>query len=225
MEIQYGLQIGVKFNSDGTPIKYPGNTVIADVGKENPAYAVLHQISSRLRQVKFNDCFIFLPENSYHVTIIRGMNDNVRKSGFWPPELALDTPMDQVDDYFATAAGAVPVSADIRMKFVRLQINGDDVRVCLKPADMEQEQLLKDYRSQVAQRLGFQLPGHDEYIYHVTMAYILKLPGSEYQHQLHEIEESINSCLREQDCFYLSRPCLAYYNDMMQFHPQRFPRM
>lgn len=224
MEAEYGLQIGVKFDLDGAPLKYPGNTVIADVRKDNPAYAVLDQTSSRLRQMDFSECFIFLPEDSYHVTIIRGMNDQVRKPGFWPPKLPLDTPMDQVDDYFEAAAGPVPVPEDVRMKFVRLQINEDDVRVCVKPADGEQEQTLKDYRSQVAHSLGFQLPGHNEYVYHITLAYLLKLPGAEYQQELHRIEESINSCLKEQDCFYLSRPYLAYYNDMMQFHPQRFPR-
>lgn len=224
METEYGLQVGVKFDLNGAPLKYPGNTVIADVRKENPAYGVLNRTGRILKQADFGECFIFLPEDSYHVTIIRGINDNVRKPGFWPPALPLDTPMDQVDDYFEVSAGPVPVPQNVRMKFVRLQINEEDVRMCVKPADTEQEQILKDYRSQVAQSLGFQLPGHSEYVYHITLAYLLKLPCAEGWTELRRIEEKVGDCLREQDCFYLSRPYLAYYDDMMQFYPQRFPR-
>ena len=38
--MRYGLQIGLKFDQGGKPLYYPGNTVIADVEKDNPAYDV-----------------------------------------------------------------------------------------------------------------------------------------------------------------------------------------
>ena len=42
--MRYGLQIGLKFDQGGKPLYYPGNTVIADVEKDNPAYDVIHQV-------------------------------------------------------------------------------------------------------------------------------------------------------------------------------------
>lgn len=221
METHYGLQIGVKFNYDGTPVRYQGNSIITDIQKENPAYDVFHKISRKLKHSEFSKNLIFLPEASYHVTIIRGINDNVRKPGFWPPGLDIDAPIEKVDEYFAAAAGAVPVWTNIKMKFNSLHINDDDVRVCLDPADSGQDQILKTYRNQVARRLGFQLPGHDEYIYHVTLAYILKSPGEDNRKELDQIVKEVNDFLKAQSGFYLSAPYPAYYNDMMHFYSKR----
>lgn len=224
MGSHYGLQIGVKFNFDGTPIRYPGNSIIADIQKETPAYAVLHHISRQLKHSEFSKCLILLPETSYHVTIIRGMNDNVRKAEFWPPMLAMDTPMEKVDEYFAAAAGEVSVFKSIRMKYMMLHINDEDVRVCLEPADQLQNKILKNYRNQVADHLGYRLPGHENYTCHVTLAYILKSLLTEYPKEVDQIVKGVNAYLKEQNEFYLSTPYLAYYNDMMQFHSQRLPR-
>ena len=60
--MRYGLQIGLKFDQGGKPLYYPGNTVIADVEKDNPAYDVIHQVHVMLDCEKLAKFFIFLPE-------------------------------------------------------------------------------------------------------------------------------------------------------------------
>ena len=107
--MRYGLQIGLKFDQGGKPLYYPGNTVIADVEKDNPAYDVIHQVHVMLDCEKLAKFFIFLPEDSYHMTVIRGMNDKVREDGFWPPLLDRIDSIKLVDQYFEERVNHVPV--------------------------------------------------------------------------------------------------------------------
>ena len=222
--MRYGLQIGLKFDQGGKPLYYPGNTVIADVEKDNPAYDVIHQVHVMLDCEKLAKFFIFLPEDSYHMTVIRGMNDKVREDGFWPPLLDRKDSMKLVDQYFEDRVKQVPVPEEIHMCFDHLSIDDHDVRVCLKPSDEKEDQKLRAYRDAVADALGFRLPGHEEYTYHITVAYMQYIPEQEEKKLVKEKVRLADQFLKEQPEFYLSAPKASFYNDMLNFYPHRIER-
>lgn len=222
--MKYGLQIGYKFNQDGTPRKYPGNTIIADVEPSNPAYPVIRKLKDILSRGKLGEAFIFMPEDSYHVTIIRGMNDYVREPEFWPSVLPLDMPMTAVDDYFEEKASQVKSPERIHMKFDHVKIDDYDVRICLKPWDEIQEREIKEYRDQIADKIGLRLPGHDSYTYHITLAYVLWIPEGDCRMEMERREEEMDALLEKQDGFWLSAPRIRFYDDMMNFYTHRIPR-
>ena len=222
--MRYGLQIGLKFDQGGKPLYYPGNTVIADVEKDNPAYDVIHQVHVMLDCEKLTKFFIFLPEDSYHMTVIRGMNDKVREDGFWPPLLDRKDSMKLVDQYFEDRVKQVPVPEEIHMRFDHLSIDDHDVRVCLKPSDEKENQKLRAYRDAVADALGFRLPGHEEYTYHITVAYMQYIPEQEEKKLVKEKVRLADQFLKEQPEFYLSAPKASFYNDMLNFYPYRIER-
>lgn len=223
-KLRYGLQIGFKFNEDGSPKKYPGNTVIADVSPGNPAYEVIKAMGRHLAEGELGENLIFLPEDSYHMTVIRGVNDYVRQPEYWPPEIPENLPMSQVDDFFEERVKAVPVPDCITMRFHEIRIDEYDVRLCLKPLDEQEETKLRTYRDQVAERLGFRLPGHDEYTYHVTLAYVLWIPEGVLQSEMEERVGKLNEELSAMSPFSLSAPRIAFYDDMMNFYSERIPR-
>ncbi len=222
--MNYGMQIGYKFNQDGTPRKYPGNTIIADVKSSNPAYPIIGKLRRELSEEVWGKSFIFLPEDSYHVTIIRGMNDYVRESEYWPLSLPLDAPMTEVDDYFVENASRVNVPKRIHMKFGKVKIDDHDVRICLTPWDEEQDRILREYRDEVAEKIGLRLPGHDSYTYHITLAYVLWIPEEHCRREMGKKIEEMNVFLARQDGFWLSSPQIRFYNDMLNFYTQRIPR-
>ena len=224
-QMKYGLQIGLKFNQDGSPKKYPGNTVIADVNPDNPAYPVIRGLRGILEEGELGRCYIFLPEDSYHVTIIRGLNDYVRDAAFWPAELPADLPMEQVDDYFVSRAGTVEVPEKIHMRFSHVRIDDHDVRICLEPWDPQEETRLRRYRDEVASRLGLWLPGHDTYTYHITLAYVRTIPEGDCRREQERRVSRMDACLKNQDGFFLSSPRIAFYDDMLRFESQRIPRV
>lgn len=222
--MKYGLQIGYKFNKDGSPRKYPGNTIIADVEPSNPAYPVIRQLKVKLSEGDLGKAFIFMPEDSYHVTIIRGMNDYVRQPEYWPSALPLDAPMTAVDDYFEEKASVVKAPERIHMRFDRVKIDDYDVRICLTPWDQAQDEELRAYRDQVADQIGLRLPGHDTYTYHITLAYMLWLPDGQDRAEMEERVREMDAYLKDQEDFWLSSPKIRFYDDMMIFYTHRIPR-
>lgn len=220
----YGDQIGKKFEADGSARRYPGNTVIADVRPGCGAYDVMTQLRQMAIDAGFARSMILLPEDSYHMTVLRGVNDLVRTDAFWPSALAKDAPMDAVDDYMAAAVSRADMPGSIRMKFRGIRVNGEDFRVLLSPADEAQQAVLRAFRDQAADEIGLRLPGHDEYTYHITLAYTLLIPEGEEAHRLAALVAEMEELIKGQPPFETTPPYMAYYDDMLAFHAERIQR-
>ena len=122
MSAGFGTQIGRKFHKDGTAACYPGNTVIADVCPGNHAYDVMTACLQMLRDAHVDKLFIQLPQDSYHMTVIRGVNDLVRDKAYWPAGLPANAAMDAADAYMHDAVESVKNPGAIRMRFDRALI-------------------------------------------------------------------------------------------------------
>lgn len=130
----YGEQIGKKFEPDGSPRWYPGNTVIADVTAGSSGYVAMTRVREMALASGIGDTLILLPEDSYHMTVLRGLNDQVRTDAFWPAALPKDAPMSAVDDYVSRAVARVPMPGPARMRFAGVRVDAADFRVLLAPA-------------------------------------------------------------------------------------------
>jgi len=215
--MRYGTQIGFKFHEDGTAARYPSNTVIADVRPGNPAYDVMTACLRMLREAGLDGLFIRLPEDSYHMTVIRGVNDLVRSARYWPDALNPDAPMEAVDAYMRAAVQRVPGTGALRMRFDCAVITAEDFRIRLTPADEAQARVLARYRDAVADSVGLRLPGHDEYRYHMTLAYTWRLPDEAQAASIRMLADRMNALLRRQGEIVLDEPHFAWYRDMLSF--------
>lgn len=220
----YGSQIGKKFEPDGSARCYPGNTVIADVRPGCGAYTVMTQLRQMVVDVGFAESMILLPEDSYHMTVIRGMNDQVRTDAFWPPALRRDAPMTEVDDYLTAAIASVPMPGPIRMRFRGIQVNEEDFRVLLSPADDEQMQIIRRFRDAAADAIGLRLPGHDAYTCHITLAYTRIVPEGKDAVRLQALTDEMARLILAQPVFETTRPYTAYYDNMLAFSAGRIQR-
>ena len=221
----YGKEVGRKFYEDGSARRYPGNTVVADVTPEYTGYGVMTNLLQMVEEAGFDKThLIMLPKDSYHMTVIRGLNDQVRKDGFWPENLSRDIPMEEVDDYISAAVGRVKMLGKIRMKFDKVTISTECVKAVLLPADDEQATVLKNFRDNVADEIGLRLPKHDEYVYHITLAYVRVVPEGDDDVRMKELICKMNEYVSVQPAFDITPPYMAYYNDMLAFSPVRLPR-
>ena len=224
MKDMYGDQIGKKFEADGRARRYPGNTVIADVRPGCVAYDVMTHLRQMAIDAGFAKSMILLPEDSYHMTVIRGLNDQVRTDAFWPAALAKDAPMTAVDDYVSAAVASVEMPGSIRMKFRGVRVNSEDFRVLLSPADEEQMLIIRRFRDAAADAIGLRLPGHDEYTCHITLAYTLTVPEGEKAERLAELVREMEGYIGHQPVFETTPPYMAYYDDMLAFSASRIQR-
>lgn len=219
--MRQGEQIGVKFNADGTPRMYPGNTVISDVRAGNPAHALMLAVRQSLIDAGLAALFILLPEGSYHMTVIRGLNDLVREDAYWPAALGKDASLMEMDAYVSRAVASVKNPGPIAMAFDHVRVDGADVRVCLRPLGAAQDAVLRRYRDRVADALGLRLPGHDGYTYHLTLAYTLRLPEGGEAARLARWTAEADAMLAKAPAFETTPPYMAYYHNMEAFSPVR----
>ena len=220
----YGTAIGLKFFENGEIRTYHGNTVVADVTPECPAYNVMVTLRQMVIDAGLDSHLILLPEDSYHMTVIRGVNDQIRDDAHWPKGLAKDTPMTEVDDYITAAVTSVEMPTRMRMKFHKAVLNNGDLKIVVVPVDEEQNRILREYRNNVANAIGLFLPGHDNYRFHITLAYVRVIAEGEDMARMEAMLEKMNSLIENRPAFDITEPYMAYYKDMLAFSPTRLPR-
>lgn len=222
--MKYGKNIGAKFYEDGSVRRYPGNTCVADVTPACSAYEVMLKIRRIFEKAGLGDHYIFLPEDSYHMTVIRGLNDQVRKEGYWPECLAKDTPMDKVDDHVAAAITGAGIPDGARMKFREITASDSCVIVRLDPADEEQNTILRSFRDRAAKNIGLFLPKHETYDFHISLAYTRIIPQGDAALALEHTLQEVNKMLQAAPAFVTTPPYMAFYDDMYAFSPSRISR-
>ena len=220
----YGSTVGKKFYEDGTVRRYPGNTVVADILPGNPAYEVMCRLRQMVIESGMDEYLTLLPEDSYHMTVIQGVNDQVRKANHWPKALPLDAPMTQVDDYVSAAFLKVGLPGPARMRFDAVNISTGACIIRLHPADEAQEKLLWEFRDKAADQLGLRLPNHDNYRFHISLGYVRVIPKGEAAEKLEQLKAQINDYIADQPEFTTAAPYMAYYSDMYAFSPVRIAR-
>ena len=91
--------IGRKFNPDGSVRFFPGNTVISKLHEDSEIYPLISRISRSFREVQGRK-YAYLPEHSFHMTVIQGVCDEDRKAELWSRHLSLETPLEETDVFF-----------------------------------------------------------------------------------------------------------------------------
>lgn len=222
--MKYGNNIGRKFFENGEARAFHGNTVVADVPAGSDAYGVMTALRDMVIEEGFESHLILLPADSYHMTVIRGVNDQVRKEGYWPPNLPFDMPMELVDDYMEAAIRSVEMPQTVMMKFDRVKLSESDIEVLLLPADEEQNRKLRTYRDRAADAIGFRLPKHEEYRFHITLAYVRLVAEGEDAARMGRLVEAMNAHIANRPAFEITDPYVAFYKDMLKFSPERIQR-
>ena len=221
--MMYGKEIGRKFNEDGTARHFMGNTVVADVTPECDAYPVMQKLRQMVIEEGFDYNYILLPEDSYHMTVLGGLNDQSRLD-FWPQALAPDASMVEADDHVTEAVKRVGLPGKAKMKFDSVGAGKGCVIIRLVPVNEEQEAILRGFRDRCAEAMGVFRPKHAEYRFHISLAYTRILPEGEEELRWKQLVAKMDAFLKEQPPFETTEPYMAYFNDMLYFSPVRVPR-
>ena len=191
--MEYGATIGKKFYEDGSVRRYPGNTVVADILPGCPAYDVMATLRQWVMDEGLAEYMILMPEDSYHMTLFRGLNDQVREAPYWPAVLPKDMPMTKVDDRVSAAVEKAGLPGPARMKFDSISVSKTCMIVRLQPADEEQNRILRQFRDRGAENVGVFFPKHENYTFHITLAYTRIVPEGEREKEKDALLQKRNS--------------------------------
>jgi len=218
MQENYTAEVGQKFHADGSVRTYPGNTVICFVDSVDHAsiFKRLVWLQDQLRSRPWHSKFALLPPSSFHMTVMDLLCDHQRHPAYWSNRLPLTMDISETDSFFKAQVSAIPAPSTLRMKCNRLpEFN---MYVELESADDETEQALRRYRNAIADVTGVRFPEHDQYKFHISLAYQLIHLTPEEKVERQALYTRLTDIVQQSNKpFVLNAPQLVFFDNMFQF--------
>lgn len=174
--------VGSKFDAEGRVLPFAGNTVICHLpqqGEYAGPFRGLLDIYRELPRHDFARKLTLLPPSSYHMTVFGGANDRQRIARNWPADISLNVPIDEctrllngrLEDFELGSTSPIRM----RVALDESPMEERPLKIRLTAVDAAQERRLRDLRDRLAVRLRLRSPTHDNYEFHITLAYIYRL--------------------------------------------------
>ncbi|KAK0940844.1 hypothetical protein LTR48_002563 [Friedmanniomyces endolithicus] len=214
---QYPRWIGHKFNPDGQIMPYPGNTVLSPLDPASALHRSLQGLLNDLQQQDFASLYTFLSPSSWHMTTYEGISDQIRLRNSWPADLPANSSLKACHAYVATRLADFKhgLGADIQMEVAGFESLAEGIALKLVPANSGGERALRDLRDRLSQRLGMRHPGHDNYSFHMGLAYLLRHLSEGEEANIAKFLRGWHAKLPQS--FELAVPEYCVYDDMLSF--------
>ncbi len=212
--------VGNKFHADGTVRFYPGNTVICHLDAQQAFHTHLVDFCQRLKQLGFAQKLTFLPPETYHVTLICGIDDQMRGVHGWPRDLPLDAPLAVGHAFFAARLRTFCLRErpPYRLCAADFKPTGSDLVLNLQAASAPEAYRLRRLRSDLADTLGLPVP---KLTLHFTLGYLVAWLTSQEEHRL-QLEKLafLERVCRDGLLIELGLPEYCQFRDMFHFERQ-----
>lgn len=211
---QYTSNVGEKFHADGSARQYPGNTIICFGDPNSIAFHHASWIQDQLAKLPFAEKFTLLPRSSFHMTVFELLCDQVRVPGQWSEYLPLQTPLIETDEFFIQRLASLEAPMNFRMKYSSLRIN-PGIAILVDPIDTE---AIRTYRNELSDITGIRSPHHDDYVFHISLAYQTIALNDEELKVLNHLKDTVDDKMKQQfGIFESGPPQLTFFNDMHRF--------
>lgn len=203
-----------KFTEQGEPKRYIGNTIVSFFEKEAAIFKEAILTQNKLKQSPMSDFLVFLPTDSFHMTVISLAREIDRGTEYWSQRLDENMPFPEVDKKLAKIVAEIPFPEDVEMTIDHVSFT----KINLVPANEESKRKLLAYRDTVAERTGILHLGHDDYHFHISLTYLLHEIPADMREDADEILAQITAELKESiQTFTVSKADFVIFNDMMDY--------
>lgn len=211
-------RLGIRFDEDGAFLPEAGNTVVCQVIPGSPTEAALSHFQTALAALPHADLFAFTPLESWHMTVFEGIVETRRLPDHWPAGLDPQAPLPDV-----TAAMADRLHGFAPLPTPRMAITAaTPFGLSLQGATPQDEALARLWRDRLAAALGLRRPGHADYGFHITLAYIKRaIPAPALPLWRAALTDWTLRLQREIAQLDLAPPAFCTFADMCAFPPLR----
>jgi len=224
MVTRFMMSVGKKFHADSSVRFFPGNTIVCMLREDSEVFHRAKSMRLSLQERSIASCLAFLPDGSLHMTALEGVCDQKREVSFWTNKLPLDCSLADVDAFFQAAYAKIPPFHGVSLSFDHLWI---DTAVCiaLHPTTSKDEMAIRTWRDEAGDALGLHFPGHESYMFHISLAYGIKMPTEEQLLCLETIADTFQKkCQSDPFSFIVPPPQLTFFDNMLCFHPSPIER-
>ncbi|KAA0698818.1 DUF1868 domain-containing protein [Neorhizobium sp. P12A] len=206
--------LGTRYRKVGGFLPEPGNTIICHVTKESETQEVLIQAREKFLSMPEAPQFLFTPITSLHMTLFQGIIEYRRKPGFWPADLALDTPIEDITEIMAERLEGFSVFEPFNVAVTKARPAG----LLVEGATVHDRKVMRDWRNAFAELLGYRHPDHEEYPFHITFSYVIDRLEDEALPRWQAMLDEVAADIREQmPVLELDPPAFCYFEDMNHF--------
>jgi len=208
--------LGTRYDTTGTFLPEPGNTVVCHLTLGTETEAAVLDARARYLGMPEADDLAFTPVSSLHMTLFQGIIEKRRALPYWPADVALDTPIPEMTAILGERLKAFAGGPAFGMTIAAAAPTG----LKLVGATEADRQALRDWRNGFAEVFGYRHPDHEDYVFHITFAYVIRrfddaaLPA--WQAMLDEIVADINA---RAPVLALEPPAFCSFEDMNHFEP------
>ncbi|MFV0333265.1 MAG: DUF1868 domain-containing protein [Tropicimonas sp.] len=207
-----------KFRESGEARQFRGMSVLTDLVAAEGAQARLGRISDLLATHPASAAHCFLPPESLHMTLLRGVNDQRRQTGEWPEDLSTGLPFDDMAGIFVVRLAGCALPQRFRLRPVALAANATgEVQLALVGADEGEVGALRAARRDLSERLC--LRGRErDYRFHITLSYRVRPASPAAEAELAGVAAvAFDGFVRDFPVVTVEAPHLALYDDMLAF--------
>lgn len=163
--------LGRRYDTAGVFLPEPGNTVVCHLATGSETEAVL--VEARERYLAMPGAarhLAFTPVSSLHMTLFQGILEGRRAQPYWPADVAPDTSIEDMTRLFLERLPALTGGPAFKVKVTDALPTG---LKCEGATDADR-QALGDWRNAFADILGYRHPDHEDYVFHITLAYVIE---------------------------------------------------
>ncbi len=220
MKNNYTDVVGQQFNKDNSVRRFPGNTVICHMDKCSKTYNEVLWAYKLLQTLHFNHKLAFLPPPSFHMTVFGLLLDEVRRQENWSSFLSPTLSLHNTDEFFRKVFPSIDSKQEFQMKYQGIKIVKTGIAIYLKPIDDEVALRIKVYRKKLVEVTGVRHSDHEEYQFHITLAYqTIEYSNEEKEIVLKMMEKIDQALFNSFGIFHADNPQLVFFNDMHSFLP------
>lgn len=205
-----------KFNEQGCMKWFPGNTIVSDLSKHKDVMYIIKEIQKAYQKLSFSNKYVFLPDDSIHMTVFELLCHFNRKTSQWSDNLSLDEPLEHIDLYFHEQLKTTPFPSGFKMKPLP-KIETTVLKV--NPFDQRATSILKEFRDQLAQKTGVRFPNHDTYQFHISFGYKIHELTQAEQASVNQLNHLLAKEISKLDTIDIEQIYYTVFEDMSEFVP------
>ncbi|QHN03671.1 DUF1868 domain-containing protein [Granulicella sp. WH15] len=213
----------LKFNPDGSPRPFAGNTVICHLPQQTRFHDAVVAFGHALRSSSFGAKIAGLPDDSYHATILGGPNDQDRDRYGWPSDIPITTPMAECNRVIGERFARFRMHTELPLRF-RLDTEKTlapqrPSGLQLVPADADEKLKIRALRDRLSDEVfRYRTPDHDTFGFHISMAYqVVALTSMERREYQSILTGHLRTLVEASPVIELGVPEFCTFGDMYRF--------
>jgi len=206
--------LGTRYDLSGKFQYEPGNTIICHVVEGSQTQEALIDARATFLAMPEAAQFTFTPISSLHMTLFQGIIEERRRPFFWPADIALDTPIDEMTDIMLERLGAFQARDPFKVAVTHARPTG----LMVEGAAEGDRRAMRLWRNAFADLLGYRHPDHDEYAFHITFDYVIERLKDEALPRWQQMLDQVTAEIREKTpILELHPPAFCSFDDMNHF--------